>query len=204
MLHVLERVFILKKEESYLLFEMGTDQYHIIVLLLKWEIDFFFFLHEGVIPCLSTGGRTKHVLFLPIHTSNQTCFQIGLQPPLISACVYSSSSVLYYCSSCFQSSGYEVRFIVPKAKCDRNSFILLFLCNIFDVQMLLLWRDYFSGCIFHSLPTADSLTVGVDDSVAGWKLIYTVGKSSACAMIEILECLVSIAEGFKLLPGTSL
>lgn len=57
--------------------------------------------------------------------------------------------------------------MVPKAKCETNSFILLFLCNIFDVQMLLLWRDYFSGCIFHSSPTADSLAVGVNDSVTG-------------------------------------
>lgn len=47
--------------------------------------------------------------------------------------------------------------MVPRAKCDTNSFILLFLCNIFDVQMLLLWKDYFSGCIFHSAPTAVSL-----------------------------------------------
>lgn len=73
------------------------------------------------------------------------------------------TTVFYF----FQCNRYEVRFMVPKAKCDTNSFILLFLCNIFDVQMLLLWRDYFSGCKFHSLPTADSLTVGVNDSVTG-------------------------------------
>lgn len=46
--------------------------------------------------------------------------------------------------------------MVPKAKCDTNSFILLFLCNIFDVQMLLLWRDYFWDVDFFHFPTADS------------------------------------------------
>lgn len=56
--------------------------------------------------------------------------------------------------------------MVPKAKCDANSFILLFLCNIFDFQMLLLWRDYFSGCIFHSLPTADSFYLLTIQSLA--------------------------------------
>lgn len=57
--------------------------------------------------------------------------------------------------------------MLPKAKCDTDTFLLLFLCNVFDVQILLLCRDYFSGCVFRSSPTDDSVTVGVNDSVTG-------------------------------------
>ena len=35
------------------------------------------------------------------------------------------------------------------------------------------------------------------EDFVGWKLIYTVGKSSACAMIEILECVVYWTKGFE-------
>lgn len=99
------------------------------------------------------------------------------------------SSVTNYCFLCVNG----ITFFAPKANVRQRVFIWWFLCNIFDVTVV---ERLFSRMYISFIP-AECLTVTVGSLVFGWKLIYTVGKSSACAMIEILECLDPF------LPGTS-
>lgn len=84
----------------------------------------------------------------------------------------------------FQCDTHEVRFEVPKAKMWHER-VFYFFFYVFGVQMLLLWRVFFFQDVYflHNQRLIFQ-RAGVSLSVTSWKLIYTVGKSSACAMIE--------------------
>lgn len=109
--------------------------------------------------------------------------------------VYNISSISNCCFCYFFSlNRFEVRSMVPKAKCDSLKVLYYY---FFVIYLM-------SGCcccgeiIFQDVDFVhyqQLFTVGANNSVTGWKLIYTVGKSSACAMIEILECVDSRRKG---------
>lgn len=62
--------------------------------------------------------------------------------------------------------------------------LFFFVFYVFDVQILLLWRVFIQDVYFLHNQRLLCQPAGVRLSVPSWKLIYTVGKSSACAMIE--------------------
>lgn len=61
------------------------------------------------------------------HSDQKACFKTNVGPAIICLCLQNLIQLLFLLFFFFLNwNQYKVRFTVPKAKCDTNSFILLF------------------------------------------------------------------------------